>query len=214
MDRDQVGGDRGDVRARNGRYEVVAAGEASAPFLDVHRSTHVGHDARVDDAAVIRPGTRRRMVGVEGGEDPVDGLTIEAGVVPGSEFETVTYPTDEILLRAVGRGDVQVAEYRSVDRDGPPAHSHEWDEVEVVIEGEVEFLVGDRWTRGGPGTVQLLPRGTPHSVRVPAGEARVLMVTIGAPYDGFARDVARLMSGPYEAADLVEVAGRHGVWLA
>jgi hypothetical protein len=39
-------------------------------------------------------------------------------------------------------------------------------------------------------------------------------LTIGAPYDAFARDVAQLMSGPHEAADLVDVAGRHGVRLA
>jgi quercetin dioxygenase-like cupin family protein len=82
---------------------------------------------------------------------------------------------------------VQVIEYSSTDREGPPPHFHPWHEVEFVIEGEVEFYVNGEWTRGGPGTVQMLPAGASHSVRVPAGTARLLYVTIGAPYDGMAR---------------------------
>ena len=140
---------------------------------------------------------------------------MRAGVFDGGAYETVRYPTDEILLRVVDAGNVQVVEYRSDDRDGPPAHSHEWDEVEYVIEGEVEFLVGDRWTAGGPGTVQMLPRGVPHAVRIPSGTARLLMITIGPPYDGFAKDVARVLARDgYSAAELVDVAARYGVKLA
>lgn len=142
-------------------------------------------------------------------------LDIAGGVVRGDEYEVVRYPTDEIWLRVAGRGDVQVAEYTSDDREGPPPHHHEWDEIEYVIDGEVEFYVGGEWHRGGAGTVQLLPAGEPHSVRVPEGTARVLMVTIGAPYDGFARDLADLYeSGEVTGAKVVEVGGRHGVRLA
>jgi quercetin dioxygenase-like cupin family protein len=136
-------------------------------------------------------------------------------VVEGSRFETVRYPDDEILLRVADGGDVEVVEFSSTDRDGPPLHAHAWSEIEYVIEGEVEFCVGGRWVRGGPGAVQMLPAGAAHSVRVPAGSARLLMVTIGAPYAGFARELAALYAGG--AADLesvVEVAGRHGVRLA
>lgn len=142
-------------------------------------------------------------------------VEMQPGVFDGGRYETVHYPTDEIMLRVVGAGNVQVVEYRSDDRDGPPAHSHPWDEVEYVIEGEVEVLGGTNWFRAGPGSVQMLPRGVAHSVRVPVGEARVLMITIGPPYDGFARDVADLLAtAAYSVADLVAVAERHGVRLA
>lgn len=80
-------------------------------------------------------------------------------------------------------------EYISTDREGPPPHFHPWHEVEIVVEGEVEFYVNGQWTRGGPGTVQMLPAGASHSVRVPEGTARLLYVTIGAPYDGMAFDL-------------------------
>ena len=141
-------------------------------------------------------------------------LHIEAGIVPGSDSELIEYPDDKIYLRAAGKGDIQVVEFWSMDREGPPAHSHPWDEIELVIEGEVEFLVGEEWSGGGPGTVQLLPKGVPHSVRVPRGTARIVMVTIGAPYDGFARDMARLFAENAPLQEIAEAAGRHGIRLA
>ncbi|MGD9701552.1 MAG: cupin domain-containing protein [Acidimicrobiia bacterium] len=137
-----------------------------------------------------------------------------SGVFDGSIFDTIRFPSDELKLR-VTTGGVQVLEYVSEDRDGPPAHTHPWHEVEYVIDGSVEFLFDGRWIAAGPGAVQMLPAGTAHSVRVPAGTARLLMVTIGAPYDGFARDLAALYAdGPVAPAAVIDVAGRHGVRLA
>lgn len=141
-------------------------------------------------------------------------VQMTAGIIDGGNFETVHYPGDEILLRVTEGGNVQVVEYFSTDRDGPPAHYHPWHEVEVVIEGEVEFYLNGRWIRGGPGTVQMLPAGVAHLVRVPEGSARLLYVTIGAPYDGFARELAALYaSGQVDLATVVAIANRHGVYL-
>ena len=144
----------------------------------------------------------------------MSGLRLDPVVLLGDEAELVKYPADEIWLRAVGHGDVQVADYRSEDRDGPPAHSHPWDEVQIVVDGEAEFRVGDAdWVRGGSGTVQLLPQGVPHSIRVPTGSARLIQVSIGAPYDGFAREMASLFKSGAPLEKVVEAAGRHGVRL-
>ena len=67
-------------------------------------------------------------------------VEMRPGVVRGQEV--VRYPTDDIHLLGMGMGNVQVADYRSRDRQGSPRHSHEWDEVEIVIDGEVEFTIG------------------------------------------------------------------------
>jgi quercetin dioxygenase-like cupin family protein len=141
-------------------------------------------------------------------------VQMSAGVTAGDQFETVRFPDDEIILRVSRGGNVQVIEYISTDRDGPPPHFHPWHEVEFVIEGEVEFFVNGQWTRGGPGTVQMLPAGDSHSVRVPSGTARLLYVTIGAPYDGMARELAALYAaGTADLPGIVEIAHRHGVRL-
>ncbi|MBK8905390.1 MAG: cupin domain-containing protein [Anaerolineaceae bacterium] len=140
-------------------------------------------------------------------------IQMTAEIIDGGRFETVRYPDDEILLRSAA-GNVQVIEYISTDRDGPPAHYHPWHEVEYVIEGNVEFYLNGEWVPGGPGTVQMLPAGAAHSVRVPTGTARLLMVTIGAPFAGFSRELGNLYtSGQANLQNIVAVANRHGVGL-
>ena len=57
-------------------------------------------------------------------------IDMPAAVYGGDTFETISYPAHEIRLRVTDAGEVQVAEYRSEDRDGPPAHSHPWHELE------------------------------------------------------------------------------------
>ena len=82
------------------------------------------------------------------------------------------------------------------------------------MDGEAEFRVGTAaWVRGGSGTVQLLPQGVPHSIRVPDGSARIIQVSIGAPYDGFAREMATPFHDEAPLEQIVEAANRHGVRL-
>jgi quercetin dioxygenase-like cupin family protein len=141
-------------------------------------------------------------------------VQMTAGVTPGDQFETVHFPDDEIIFRVTQGGNVQVIEYISTDRQGPPPHSHQWHEVEFVIEGEVEFYVNGHWTKGSPGTVQMLPAGAVHSVRVPEGTARLLYVTMGPPYDGMARELSSLYAaGNADLPSIVEIAHRHGLRL-
>jgi quercetin dioxygenase-like cupin family protein len=143
-------------------------------------------------------------------------MTIRLGsvVVPGDQAELVRYPADDIWLRLAGHGDVQVADYTSVDREGPPFHSHPWDELQIVVDGVAEFRIGDRdWVAGGSGTVQALAAGVPHAIRVPAGSARIIQVSIGAPYDEFAREMARLLREGAPIAAIAGAAARFGVSL-
>jgi quercetin dioxygenase-like cupin family protein len=147
---------------------------------------------------------------------PKDLTTVHmtAGIFDGSHYETVRYPDDEILLRVTSAGNVQVVEYISTDREGPPPHSHPWYEIEYVIEGEVEFYLNGEWIRCGPGAVQMLPAGVAHAVRVPVGSARLLYVTIGAPYDGLARELAALYAQDKASPqNIVAAAHRHGLHL-
>jgi quercetin dioxygenase-like cupin family protein len=137
-----------------------------------------------------------------------------AGVIDGGSYETVHYPDDEVRLRVTEGGNVQVTEYLSTDREGPPAHSHLWHEIEYVIEGEVEFYLQGKWVRGGPGTVQMLPAGVAHSVRVPSGSAKLLMITIGAPFAGMSRELGALYAtGQANLQGIVAIATRHGLRL-
>lgn len=142
-------------------------------------------------------------------------LIADARLLTGEDAERIDYPFDRIWVRAAGNGDIEVADYTSTDRDGPPAHIHPWDELQIVVSGVVEFsLGGGPWTPGGPGSVQMLPSGHSHSLRIPEGEARILQVSIGPPYAPFARDMALLMQQGAALATIADVAATHGVRLA
>jgi mannose-6-phosphate isomerase-like protein (cupin superfamily) len=120
---------------------------------------------------------------------------------------------DRLLVRLATDGPCPVAlvEDSSSDREWVPLHSHPWDELTYVLEGEMEFTVGAETRAGGPGTLISLPRGVAHTLRVPEGTARFLMLTIGAPSVGFLREVGEVYATGPTLERLVEVAGRHGV---
>ena len=121
---------------------------------------------------------------------------------------------DQLSLRVDGEDGecpVAVVEGVSADREWAPAHSHPWDELTYVLEGEMEFRVGTHEGRGGPGTIVSLPRDVAHTLRVPEGTARYLMVTLGAPSVGFLREVGEAYAEGPTFERLVEIAARHGV---
>ena len=120
---------------------------------------------------------------------------------------------DDISIRLVTEGDdpVTVVEATSVDRDWALRHSHPWDELFYVLEGTIELRVGDQHTMGGPGTLVSLPRGVPHSLRVPAGEARYLMITLGAPSLTFLKEIGQVYAEGPSRERLLEIARRHGI---
>ena len=120
---------------------------------------------------------------------------------------------DRLLARLATAGPcpLTLVEDTSADREWAPLHSHPWDELTYVLEGEMEFTVGIDTRGGGPGTLVSLPRGVPHTLRVPDGTARFLMLTVGAPSLEFLRDVGEVYATGPTLERLVEVAGRHGV---
>jgi len=68
----------------------------------------------------------------------------------------------------------------------PHTHDDQTDSF-YVLEGEVEFTVGDRTVRVGPGAVLVAPPGARHGFRSTGGRARVL--NLHAPDAGFAESI-------------------------
>jgi quercetin dioxygenase-like cupin family protein len=97
---------------------------------------------------------------------------------------------------------------------GPPPHVHRnEDEGFFVLEGEVEFLAGDRWVRAPTGTSFFGKRGTPHTYRN-AGSTPSRMVVIISPagFEEFFVEVDRLSTiGEPTPEQLVELGRRYGL---
>ena len=102
----------------------------------------------------------------------------------GERFErknrTITIRSD---LPGVSIFEIEFDDTFSVD---PHTHDDHTDSF-YVLEGEVEFTVGDDTVRAGPGTVLSAPPGARHGFRGVSGTARVL--NFHAPDAGFADSI-------------------------
>lgn len=139
---------------------------------------------------------------------------LERGIhLPGSGESFHGAGGDHIVVRVDSAGPcpLAVVEDVSQDHEWVPLHSHPWDELTYVLEGEMDFTVGGETRTGGPGTLVTLPRGIPHTLRVRAPTARFLMITVGARSVDFLREVGEAYRQGPTLERLVEVARRHGV---
>lgn len=106
-------------------------------------------------------------------------------------------------------------------RGGPPPHiQHREDESFWVLEGELEFLVGEGTIRAGAGSFVHVPRGTLHTYEnVGTGPARFLTLMVPAGLEKFFEEVGKPgtdVSSPPPVDDaeiekLLAAAPRYGV---
>jgi len=120
--------------------------------------------------------------------------------------EAITVKIDS----AQTEGRYAVIEEVSPVGGGPPLHVHRHeDELFYVLEGEVEFQLGDQRFRAKAGSTAFLPRDIPHTFRN-AGRipSKVLVVIIPARFVGFFDEVHALTKPtPEQAMELGKTYG-------
>jgi quercetin dioxygenase-like cupin family protein len=95
---------------------------------------------------------------------------------------------------------------------GPPPHHHPWDEAYFVIEGEVEFRIGDSVLRVRAGDFAYAPANTVHAFHgVSEAPARMLVFDAPAHAEAFFRDVDRELRRTRDVTQLPAIGDRHGV---
>ncbi len=65
-------------------------------------------------------------------------------------------------------------------QDAGPEETHQADQILYVIEGDAEVRIGDERCTVGPGSLIVVPAGTPHHVRS-VGAAPLFLLTVYAP---------------------------------
>lgn len=99
-------------------------------------------------------------------------------------------------------------------RSGPPLHTHaREDELFYVESGDVGFVCGDRYWRGGAGTQAFLPRGIPHTWYNHGDQpARLIVTAVPGGFEGYFRAIADATAGLADpAAMLAEVSADFGI---
>lgn len=94
----------------------------------------------------------------------------------------------------------------------PHLHRNE-DEMFYVLEGEVEFQIGEQIVRASAGTTIHLPRQTPHAFTIVGAQpARMLILLVPAGLEKYFEELSRLPSeGPPNMATVAAISARYGV---
>ncbi|MEV0352326.1 cupin domain-containing protein [Nonomuraea sp. NPDC050680] len=93
-----------------------------------------------------------------------------------------------------GSGSIAVMEGTAEPGFGPPLHiHHSSEELFYVLQGQMDFQIGDQRVSATPGTLVMVPRETVHAPRVVGRErARFLVMFAPAGPDGLFYEIAAL----------------------
>jgi quercetin dioxygenase-like cupin family protein len=109
-------------------------------------------------------------------------VEVAAAVLAPGAGETLLNPVGgHVIFKARGHetgGRLTAFETVITPGDGPPLHVHATDdEVAYVLEGVIDFLLGEDLHRCRPGSFVFIPPGTPHTFQnVGTDDARMLMI--------------------------------------
>ena len=106
--------------------------------------------------------------------------------------------------------------------DSPPLHIHRnEDELFQIVDGELNFRLGDEHHRVVAGEFFLVPKGVAHSFVVTSPEARWFVTTTQGDFESFVRELSREPDSggwpeptamtPEQAAWVDEIGSRYGI---
>jgi quercetin dioxygenase-like cupin family protein len=85
-----------------------------------------------------------------------------------------------VSRRAIGTSDVLLVMNECQPGMDLRPHSHDFDQLALIISGEAIYHVGDDHNEVGPGSVMLVPAGIEHYIE-PTGSEPVLNLDVFAP---------------------------------
>src|SRR3954451_21322436 len=118
-------------------------------------------------------------------------------------------------------GRMQLTEQTAPRGSGSPLHvHHDEDEGVYVLEGELKIWVGGQTVVAPAGSFVFGPRDVPHTFIVSSDEARFLLVTQAAWFEGFIRalgtpapvaEIPPAPTAPPDMAPILQAAAAHGL---
>lgn len=154
---------------------------------------------------------------------PASGVLEPIALGPG-EGEAYWFFGTLVIVKSTSEstgGRVMVTENLGPRGTGSPLHvHHREDEWFYVMEGELTFWVGGQVITAPAGGFVYGPRDVPHTFMVSSEQARFLLVTEPAGFDGFVRAVGEpaprleippAPSAPPDLERIVQLAAEHGM---
>lgn len=130
----------------------------------------------------------------------------------GTRLEVMGDAVRFILRSEDTGGSLALAQQRSMPGSGIPLHINtREDEVFQVLEGRVEFQVGEEKITAEPGTVIHVPKHLPHSFRIVGTDAALLQIMmLPGGLEKMIEEIVELPEPP-EGARIAGICERYGV---
>lgn len=115
-----------------------------------------------------------------------------------------------ILTNAMGSA-IEIFDTKGVAGGGPPPHKHKWEEIYVVLSGEMDVFVDGKTTRLGPGQFAHVPADTPHGYTT-LTDTHFLTILSKGNGAMFYKEVANEVEmDPPDVPGLLRVGAKHGI---
>ncbi|MGI4832613.1 MAG: cupin domain-containing protein [Janthinobacterium lividum] len=139
-----------------------------------------------------------------------------ATVIPAAAGTPLTVLGDRLLLKLTSAdtaGCFTLVEQFNEPGTGIPLHRHtREDESFWVLEGQVEFVIGDTTTIVEPGVVVYAPRNVAHSFRaVSATPTRMLVHVWPAGLETMFGELSQLPAGPPDLGQVAAICAHYGI---
>lgn len=115
------------------------------------------------------------------------------------------------LLTNAMRSSLEIFDTSGPAGGGPPPHRHPWEEVYVVLNGELEVPVDGQSQVLHPGGVAHVPAGTVHSYRNLTESRLLTIVTSGKAAEFFTEVSSEVEMSPPDIPGVVRVGASHGI---
>jgi len=137
-------------------------------------------------------------------------------IIKGNEGKKINVIGDNMTVKLTGAdtsGQYGLIEENNDPGVGIPLHVHKnEDEIFKVIEGEVEFEVGDEKKILLKGDLVFCPRGIPHSWKVVGSQkSKVDLSFFPAGLEFLFEELGKLPAGPPNFALVAEICGKYGI---
>lgn len=115
-----------------------------------------------------------------------------------------------MLTNAMG-SSIEIFDTKGVPGGGPPPHTHQWEEIYVVLSGEMDVVVDGKTTRLRPGGYAHVPANTAHGYTTIDETHFLTIVTKGNAAKFFKQVANEVEMNPPDIQGVLRVGAEHGI---
>ena len=115
-----------------------------------------------------------------------------------------------MLTNAMGSA-IEIFDTTGTPGGGPPPHAHQWEEIYVVLSGEMDVHIDGATTRLAAGGCAHVPANVAHGYTTIDATHFLTIVTSGNAAKFFRQAAAEIEMNPPDVAGVLRVGAEHGI---